>query len=168
MSQYPLEQMIGIKKNRFDAAIKVLEEKKRILEQAYEKLYDLTQDRDQCRQHKMDKLTQLREALDQGESIKKILQGKTYLKIVDEKLLDKEKKVQEQQKVVDLAQKQVDLATDDLFQKKKDLEKLEMHKKEWLKENEYQLLQKEGLEQDEQGSSTFLARKREKEKRDRD
>ena len=53
---------------------------------------------------------------------------KGYLKIVDEKLAEREKKVVEQQKQVDLAQTQVDLATDELFQRKKDLEKLEMHK----------------------------------------
>ncbi len=44
---------------------------------------------------------------------------KIYLKIVDEKLAEKEKKVKDQQKQVDLAQKQVDAATQEVFQRKK-------------------------------------------------
>ena len=63
---YPLEQMLTIKKNRFDTAVKILEEKKAILEKAYEKLYDLKQERDQVLQHKVAKLTQLRHELDTG------------------------------------------------------------------------------------------------------
>jgi FKBP-type peptidyl-prolyl cis-trans isomerase len=34
---YPLEQLMIIKKNRFDQAVKALEEKKLILEKAYDK-----------------------------------------------------------------------------------------------------------------------------------
>lgn len=162
---YPLEQMIAIKKNRFDAAVKTLEEKKTILEKAYEKLYDLTQERDQVFQHKIAKLEQLRHELDTGTTTDVIQRSKIYLKIVDEKLAEKEKKVVDQQKQVDAAQKQVDIATDDLFQKKKDLEKLEIHKKEWEKEMGYWVQQKEGVEQDEQGSSTHFRHKREEEER---
>lgn len=165
---YPLEQMIAIKKNRFDAAVKTLEEKKTILEKAYEKLYDLTQERDQVLQHKTAKLEQLRHELDTGTTTDVIQRSKIYLKIVDEKLAEKEKKVVEQQKQVDAAQKQVDIATDDLFQKKKDLEKLEIHKKEWEKEMGYWIQQKEGVEQDEQGSSTHFRHKREEEARKKD
>ena len=162
---YPLEQMISIKKNRFDAAVKILEEKKQILEKAYEKLFDLTQERDKVLEHKTAKLEQLRQELDEGPTPKKILDAKNYLKTVQENLAEKEKKVAKQQKVFDAAQKQVDLATDDLFQKKKDLEKLEIHKKEWEKETRYWVEQKEGVEQDDQGSSTHLIHKRDKELR---
>lgn len=158
---YPLEQMISIKKNRFDAAVKVLEEKKALLEKAYELLYDLTQEKDKVLKHKTDKLEQLRAELDAGAPSEKILQAKVYLKTVEEKLAEKIKKVAAQQKVVDAAQKQVDVATDDLFQKKKDLEKLEMHKAEWEKEMRYWVLQKEEVEHDDQGSTTHQLRKRE-------
>ena len=164
LPDYPLEQMVTIKKNRFDAAVKTLEEKKALLEKAYELLYDLTQEKDKVLAHKMAKLTQLREDLDHGD-IEKVKQDKAYLKIVEENLAEKEKKVAAQQKIVDAAQKQVDIATDDLFQKKRDLEKLELHKKEWEKEERYVLLQKEGVEHDEQGSSTHYLRKKEAEAR---
>lgn len=79
--------------------------KKALLEKAYEKLYDATQARDQVLQHKIAKLEQLRNELDAGTSTDKIQQGKIYLKIVDEKLVAKEKIVIEQQKMVDAAQK---------------------------------------------------------------
>ena len=90
---------------------------------------------------------------------------KTYLKIVDENLKEKEKKVVHQQAEVDKAQKQVDLATEELFQRKKDLEKLEMHKAEWEKEVRYLTEAKEAGEHDEQGAATYLIRKRDDEKR---
>lgn len=163
---YPLEQLVAIKKNRFDQAVKTLEEKKAILEKAYEKLYDVTQERDKVLKHKMDKLTQLRAALDEGQPSLKIQQMKVYLKSVDENLALKEKQVVEQQKQVDIAQKQVDVATDELFQRKKDLEKLEMHKQEWTKEVRYWSEQKEASLHDEQGSATHHLRKKEREKRD--
>jgi flagellar biosynthesis chaperone FliJ len=162
---YPLQQLMTIKKTRFDQAVKTLEEKKVILEKAHEKLFDLTQEKDKALAHKTAKLTQLREALDQGTSTSKIQQMKLYLKTVDEDLASKQKKVNEQQKVVDAAQKQVDLATDDLFQKKKDLEKLEIHKGEWEKEVRYWTEQKEAVEHDDQSSAAHTVRKKEAKKR---
>jgi flagellar biosynthesis chaperone FliJ len=162
---YPLEQLMIIKKSRFDKAVKALEEKKEILEKAYDKLYDVTKDRDETLQHKVAKLAQLRQSMDEGTTTDKIQQMKVYLKIVDEKLKEKEKKVVLQQAEVDKAQKQVDLATEELFQRKKDVEKLEMHKAEWEKEVRYWTEQKEASEHDEQGSAGFIMRKREAENR---
>ena len=162
---YPLQQLMTIKKTRFDQAVKTLAEKKAILEKAHEKLYELSQERDKVLHHKTAKLTQLREALDQGTSTDKIQQMKLYLKTVDEDLAVKQKKVAEQQKQVDAAQKQVDLATQDLFQKKKDLEKLEIHKAEWEKEVRYWTEQKEAVEHDDQSSSAHTVRKKEAKKR---
>lgn len=165
-SRYPLEQVIDIKKNRFDQAVKTLEAKKNLLEKAYEALFDLNQVLDEIAKHKKDKLDQLREILDQGTSSDKIQQMKGYLKVVDEKFTNQKKKVDKQQSVVNDAQKQVDLATDDLFQKKKDLEKLELHKKEWEKEDTRELERKEESEHDEQGSVGYHRLKREKKMRD--
>ncbi len=154
-----------IKKNRFDQAVKILEEKKSLLEKAYEKLFEVTQERDKVLHHKTAKLNQLRQALDEGTTTDKIQQMKFYLKTVGEKLAEKEKKVKDQQKQVDLAQKQVDVATEELFQRKKDLEKLEMHKIEWEKEVRYWTEQKEGIEHDEQGSATHTIRKEDSKRR---
>lgn len=158
---YPLEQLATIKKKRFDQAVKTLEEKKLILEKAYEKLYEVTQERDAVARHRAAKLAQLREALDEGARSDKIQQMKVYLKVVDEDLQKKEKKVTDQQKEVDAAQQQVDLATEELFARKKDVEKLQTHKAEWQKEVRYLTEQKEATEHDELGSATYSQRKRE-------
>jgi flagellar biosynthesis chaperone FliJ len=88
---YPLEQMLTIKKNRFDAAVKTLEEKKTVLGKAYEKLHDLTQEKDEVLQHKNAKLDQLRHELDTGTTTDVIQRSKIYLKIVDEKLANSKK-----------------------------------------------------------------------------
>ncbi len=165
-SSYPLEQLLTIKQNRFDQAVKTLEAKKLLLEQASLKLDTAKKERNEVFEHKKAKLTQLRESLDAGTTTDKIQQMKVYLKLVDERLMEKEKKVLEAQRTVDLAQKQVDAATEDLFQKKKDLEKLEMHKVEWEKEMRYLTERKEVAEQDEQGSATHTMRKRDAEKRE--
>jgi len=162
---YPLEQLMTIKKNRFDQAVKTLEAKKLLLEQAIAKCDAAKKERDEMMAHKIAKLTQLREALDSGTSTDKIQQMKVYLKLVDEKVAEKERKVLDAQKAVDQAQKQVDLATEEMFQRKKDLEKLEMHKEEWEKEMRYWTERKEGAEQDEQGSATHTLRKRQEQER---
>jgi flagellar biosynthesis chaperone FliJ len=162
---YPLAQLLTIKQNRFDQAVKILEEKKLLLEKAYEKLYDLTQAKDKVLNHKIAKLTQLREELDRGTSSDKIQQMKAYLKVVDTKLAEEEKKVADQKRQVNIAQSQVDTATDELFQRKKDLEKLEIHKKEWEKESRYWIEQKEGILHDEQGASMHHLRQKEEELR---
>lgn len=163
---YPLEQLMIIKKNRFDQAVKMLEAKKDLLEKAYDKLYDVTQERDRVQEHRFAKLSQLRHALDEGEPTDKIQQMKVYLKVVDGNLKEKDKKVVDQQKQVDTAQKQVDIATEELFQRKKDLEKLELHHAQWEKEVSYLVERKEASEHDEQGSVMHVMRKKEAEKRE--
>lgn len=158
--KYPLEQLVLIKKNRFDQAVKILEEKKELLAKAHEALHKVAMERDKVLQHKQDKLTQLRDALDTGTTSDKVQQMKVYLKIVDERLVAAERKVTDAKGKVDLAQKQVDAATQEVFLRKKDVEKLDMHKVEWEKEAKYFVVQKEASEHDEQGSSTYTTRKR--------
>lgn len=162
---YPLEQLASIKKKRFDEAVKVLEEKKTILEKAYEKLYTATENYNKVFEHKTSKLEQLRKAMDEGESSTKIISMRHYLKEVDEKLIEKKQAMTAAQKAVDQAQQAVDAATDDLFQKKKEVEKLEIHKQEWLKEMRQQVERKESIEHDEQGAATHEILKHEHKRR---
>ena len=167
MTKYPLEQLMTIKKNRFDQAVRILEEKKALLEKAQAKLDELTRHRDEVASHKAAKLAQLRAALDEGFPTDKIQQMKVYLKVVDEELLEKEKKVTEQKKQVDLAQNQVDLATTEMFQRKKDVEKLEIHHEEWQKEMRHLEARKEEGLTDEQGSATHSIRKQDEKRREK-
>ncbi len=163
--KYPLEQLIAVKKTRFDTAVKVLEEKKNLLEKAYEKLYDATQEETRVLEHKTEKLAQLRQELDIETTTEKVQRAKVYLKIVNDDLAQKQKKTKECQKQVDAAQKQVDAATETLFQRKKDLEKLEIHKKEWEIESGVVLRAQEGSLQDEQGSSVYFLRRKEEDRK---
>jgi flagellar biosynthesis chaperone FliJ len=162
---YPLAQLVTIKQNRFDQAVKLLEQKKDALEKARHILKEATAARDEVAAHKRDKLEQMRNEMDQGTTTDKIEQMRRYLKVVDEKLAVQEKRVAEQQQKVKTAEQQVEAATQEMYQRKKDLEKLEMHRKEWEKEVGYWIERKEGLETDEQGSNIYTVRKREAEMR---
>ena len=149
---YPLEQLTIIKQKKLDEAEKVLREKKLALEKEKEKLLEVEKQRDEVKDHRYAKLTQLREKMDAGEGSNKIQQMRYYLKVVDEKLKVKEKKVQEHIKLVATATAHVETARADLLKKQQDVEKMQLHRKEWEKEKKALREQKEGIESDEMGS----------------
>jgi flagellar export protein FliJ len=163
--KYPLEQLMTIKKNRYDQAVKILEEKKALLEKEKQTLIPLVNKRDEVRTHKQDKLEQLREVMDQGTTSDKIEQMKNYLKVVGEKLQDAQNKVDKQQEKVDEANRQVETARQDLYAKQKDVEKLEMHRKDWEKEVKLFEERQEAIEHDELGAASHTVRKIEKKKK---
>lgn len=150
---YPLEQIAIIKQKKLDEAEKVLREKKKTLEQETEKLKVVEKERDEVKEHRIAKLTQVREKMDEGAPSDKIQQMRYYLKVVDEKLKTKEQKVKEQLKIVDKAKEQVEIARTDLLKKQQDVEKMQTHRKEWEKEMKAIAEHKEGVESDEMGSS---------------
>ena len=149
---YPLEQIAIIKQKKLDEAEKTLREKKKVLEREEEKLVAVEKERDEVKDHRFAKLTQLREKMDEGAPSDKIQQMRYYLKVVDEKLKAKELKVKEQQKQVETAKQQVEIARNDLIKKQQDVEKMQMHRKEWEKEMHVLAEQKEAVETDEMGS----------------
>jgi flagellar biosynthesis chaperone FliJ len=157
---YPLEQVAIIKQKKLDEAEKVLREKKLALEREEAKLVEVEKERDEVKDHRLAKLTQLREKMDAGSPSDKIQQMRYYLKVVDEKLKAKEHKVREQLKQVENAKQQVEIARNDLLKKQQDVEKLKMHRKEW--EHEMKLLEehKENIESDEMGSTMHQRKKR--------
>ena len=156
---YPLEQLATIKQKRLEEAEKVLKEKKLILEQEEKKLQDLEKQRDEVKQHKDEKLAQLRQGLDEGIAPAKILEMQRYIKIVQEKLIIREKKVQDQKKNVESAQKNVDLAKENLLKKQQDIEKIQLHKKEWKKEVAKEQVRIDAIETDELGSQVHTLKK---------
>ena len=161
-SKYPLQQVVQIKQKRLEEAEKVLEEKKSILTKEQQKLADLEKDRDTVKEHRMAKLKQLREKMDEGAPSLKITQMKQYLKLVDEQLKQKEHKVKEQQKVVTQAEQAVEAARQDYYKKQKDVEKLHIHQKEWNIERQREMEHKEAMEGDEMGSAMHTVKKRHK------
>ena len=151
-TQYPLEQVAIIKQKKLDEAERVLREKKKILEQELEKLAAVEKERDEVKDHRFAKLTQLRAKMDEGAPSDKIQQMRYYLKVVDEKLKTKELKVKEQHKHVETAKQNVENARNDLVKKQQAVEKMQMHRKEWEKEMHALAEHKEAVETDEMGS----------------
>ncbi|MBI2742965.1 MAG: type III secretion T3S chaperone [Chlamydiales bacterium] len=161
-AQYPLEQLVIIKQKKLEEAEKVLRDKKNALLKEEEKLAKVEEERNQVKDHKHAKLTQLREVLDAGTTSDKIVQMRGYLKLVDEQLKQKEQKVKEQKKNVEAAEKQVEIARQDMVKRQQDIEKLASHRKEWDKETLKAMEHKESLEGDEMGSAMHTIRKKER------
>lgn len=157
---YPLKQVLEVKQKRVEDAEKVVIEKKLLLEKEQEKLAQREADRDKVKEHMHDKLTQLRQILDEMSTSPKIQQAKAYIKVVQEKLAVEEKKVKEQQDQVATAEKNLELAREELKRKRQEVDKLLTHQKDWEKELRKELQVIEGREQDELGNTIFATRHR--------
>lgn len=153
MPHYPLKQLAEIKQKNLEEAEIVLRDKKHILEQEQTALLKKEKERDLVKEHRIDKLQQLRDHMDEGAIPHKVQQMKQYLKLVDEKLIVKQQAVMEQQKTVKLALEAVDKAREELIECQKDVEKMRLHRKEW--DQEMYLIQEreEGVEMDEMGAA---------------
>lgn len=157
---YPLKQVLEVKQRRVEEAEKAVQEKMAALEKEKEKLKEREAERDKAINHHKDKLTQLREELDKGTTTDKIMQMKDYLKVAKERVKIEEKKVKEQQDQVDIAAKNLQTAQNELRLRRQEVDKLETHRKDWLKQmyKEEEII--EGREQDEIGTIIFSARHR--------
>lgn len=158
--KYPLEQVLDVKKDRVTKAQKVVLEKKRALEIEEEKLQKAQKERDLVLDHHKDKLQKLRGAMDSGTTSDEVLQMKSYLKVVKEKLQKENLKVEKQKEQVKTAQKNLDAALVDLNRKRIEEEKIKMHKDEWSKSMDRELLKYETKEEDELGSQIYEHKKR--------
>jgi hypothetical protein len=157
---YPLKQVMEVKQRRVEEAEKVVIEKKAALEKEKEKLAQREAERDKAIQHHTAKLTQLRSAMDEGTTTDKILQMKAYLKVAKERVKTEEKKVKDQQAQVDIAMKNLQQAQNDLKLRRMEVDKMETHRKDWMKQmlKEEEIM--EGREQDELGTLIFSAKQR--------
>lgn len=159
-NEYPLDQLAIIKQKKLEEAEKSLRNAKEHLIKEQEKLEKVIKERDLAKEHQVAKLTQLRAGLDEGLPGIKINQMKTYLKIVDEKLIQKEQKVTEQKKVIKAAEEAVEAARIDLIKKQHDVEKLVEHRKEWEQEQKVLEEHKDNVESDELGAIGHSRRKK--------
>ncbi|VHO04175.1 flagellar FliJ family protein [Candidatus Rhabdochlamydia sp. T3358] len=153
MPRYPLKQLAEIKQKNLETAEINLRDKKRFLEQEQTSLTKKEKERDQVKEHRIDKLQQLRDHMDEGAVPHKVEQMKQYLKLVDEKLAVKQRAVVEQKKKVTLAEEEVDKARRELIECQQDVEKMRLHRKEWDRDMHLIEEQKEGVEMDEIGSA---------------
>jgi flagellar export protein FliJ len=160
--KYPLAQIMEIKEKRVVEAQGVLHQKKEALKTEEDKLSKAEAERDNVKKHKISKLQQMRKEMDEGTTTDKIIQMKHYLNTVDEKLVVEENKVSEQKKQVQAAEAAVEEAHALVKEKEREVDKLKVHKKEWLKEMQKELALKEQQELDELGSQMFLSNKRKK------
>jgi hypothetical protein len=85
------------------------------------------------------------------------------MKVVEEKLIEKQKKVAIQKIEVEKAKKALQEAKKDMLMKKKDLEKLQLHQKAWEKELNLYLRREEEKFEDEIGSVKAAMKKTRKE-----
>lgn len=128
---YPLRQVLEIKKKRVEAAELVVKEKQQILQQEEERLAQRKAERDKVLQHHKDKMKQLRDELDHATTSPKVQQMKVYIKIVQERLMVEEKKVKEQQGKVDIAIKDLEDAKRLLHARRQEVDKVETHRTSW-------------------------------------
>lgn len=159
--EYPLAQVLEVKKKRVDDAEKVVQEKRRLLEVEQERFAQVKRERDRVRDHRDAKLAQLRHALDTGTTSPEIQQMKQYLEVVKEQLAAEEKRVDEQNKQVKLAEKALDDSREELKRRRLELDKIKMHKEEWEREVKRELMIEEQREQDELGSIMHQSKRRE-------
>ncbi len=157
---YPLAQVLEIKNNRVAEAERNVKRKEELLQKELDILEEKKRERDKVRQHKDDKLQQLRDELDGGTTSDKVEQMKQYLEICKEKVLVEDKKVAEQEEQVELAEKNVQVAKSELKQRRLEVDKLEEHREGWLKEYIKELEFEEAKELDELGELMFNLRKR--------
>jgi flagellar biosynthesis chaperone FliJ len=157
---YPLKQIVEVKKKRVEEAERVVMEKKLALEKEQKKLAEVEAARDVVLRHYQEKLTQLREVLDAGTNSTTIKQMKDYLKIVKDKLEKEQVKVKEQQKNVDAALKNLEAAQKVLKEKRQEADKLDIHQEQWTKEAKTEMRKEEEKQQDEVGTTIFLSQKK--------
>jgi flagellar biosynthesis chaperone FliJ len=164
MAKYPLKQVLEIKQKRVEDAEKVVKDKQIILDQENEKLAQREADRDKVKQHKEDKLQQLRDTLDHGTTSPKVQQMKAYMKVVDEKLKVEEKKVKDQKEKVEVAKRDLEEAKHQLFLRRQEVDKLQTHRKDWEKEMRKEEEIVEGREMDELGQVIYNIHEQQKPK----
>ncbi|RDB31822.1 type III secretion T3S chaperone [Candidatus Similichlamydia laticola] len=129
---YPLEQVLAVKKRRAEIAEREMHEKQNILLQEREQLLYIKKQRDQVKQHHIDKLNQLRSILDREARTNALQRARNYVDLVAERLRTEEERVQKQQHQVDTAEAAFEMARQVWLQRRKEVEKIEKHRKEWL------------------------------------
>lgn len=157
---YPLEDVLKVKIKRVEDAEKALAQRRVELAQEKERLKEREKERDAVKKHMNDKMTQFRLELDSGTNTAKITQMKDYMKVVKERLVAEEKKVDDQKEKVKQAEKRVEDAKAELAIKVKEVDKLKEHKVNWTKGINKEMEEMEAKEQDELGNIVFSLQRR--------
>lgn len=159
---YPLLQVLQVKIRRVEQQEKVVQQKFEALQAEEKKLKEKEIARDKVLHHHDDKLLQLRNELDHETDAETIKQMKLYLKEVKIKLEVEEKKVTEQKEQVEIAKKELETAQIELRRRRVDVDKIEMHRKDWKVEMYKELQVLEGREEDDLGQIIFAKNQKER------
>lgn len=162
LPEYPLEQVLDVKKRRVEEAERVVDQRKKELQREEDNLKKCEKERDKVLEHKNAKLAQLREALDEGTTSEDVIAAERYLEIVKEDLVKEEEKVKAQEKVVETAKQALEKAKKELEEKRREVDKILEHKALWVKETKKEQAVQEAIQQDEIGQVMHQSRKRKK------
>lgn len=160
LPQYPLLQVLDVKRRRLEAAEKAVAERKAALELEQDKLRQLEVQRDKVKKHYIEKLDQFRRILDEGTTTDKIQQSKVYIKLTEEKLRVEQEKVSKQMSEVDTAKQNLLQAREVFKEHQREVDKIVKHREEWTKETVAELELQESNEQDELGNVIHLSNQR--------
>lgn len=160
---YPLAQVLDVKRRRVEEAEKAVKARKEELEREEKTLKKLEEKRDEVLNHKNEKLAQLRAALDEGTTSTEVKQMKDYLALIKEKLAAEEAKVAEQKKKVDEAKKLLEEAEKLLRERRLEEDKLKEHRKDWERKAKKQMQIEEERKADDLGQTMHISKQWRKE-----
>lgn len=160
LPEYPLLQVLDVKKRRLEAAEKIVAERKAALEIEQEKLRQLEIQRDKVQKHYREKLDQFRRILDEGTTTDKIQQSKVYIKLTEEKLRVEQERVTKQTAEVDTARQSLAQSREVWREHQREVDKIVKHREEWTKETLAEIELQESNEQDELGNLIHLSNQR--------
>ncbi len=148
--KYPLEEIITIKGKRLEEAEKMLKHQKEILDEENKKLKECKKKLEDVKKRKIEKVKKHLDLLEKGTTSKEIAIHERYLKqVISEELQVEMKKVNNQEKIVKQSEENVVKARKEYLQKNQDVEKLNLHRKEWDREIEKQEILDESNEGEE-------------------
>jgi len=158
--EYPLEQLIAIKKQRLEKAERNLLEAKQQLEQEELALKRKMQECREAQDVHDGTVLHFYDVFQQGLSSNEILQHKEKMKNTLEKVREEEENAQKQRTVRDTAQAKRQDCQRVVQRKRVELEKISMHRKEWKREELLEEIRDLASEQDEIGATRHYMRQR--------
>ena len=133
--RYPLAQIEEIKKRRLEEAEKILREKREALDAAEKDLDEKRKALNATQALKLEMIEKYYEDIKQGTTSLEMERHDNYIReVMNVKLAEEKKKVDDQKKVVKQAAFELEEARKERLKKNQELEKIDLHKKEWTKE----------------------------------
>lgn len=152
--KYPLSQIVEIKKRRLEDAEIILKMKRSALEAAEKDLKEKRKKLNETQKLKLETIEKHFKKISEGTTSDVLKRHETYMKeVIEVKITEEKKAVDEQKKVVKEAERELEAARIDRLKKNQELEKIYMHKKEWTKEIQKEMVSEEAALGDELGTS---------------